>query len=468
MALVPVLLSLAMLLADPLPLLGAILLGGMIIGRQVVFADGVSALQARLRVEQQVEDHTVRPGATTRVSLEVGCEEPARASIGVRAGLPTSSKVDDPIVTMLEPGDREASMAVEVSWPIGGDHTFDRPEVTVNDGLFRASFSTGNRPTISVAPGSLVDVHVGTGGRSQATNYGAHKIDRAGVGIEPATIRRAVPGDPVSHIDWKATARRGETHVREFDVETDRETWLVIDARAAMGAGPAGMQKLDLLRAVLLTLVENANSFRDPIGAVVIRENGESERIAPSTTTATYNQLRRLLTTVEPDRDRHPILVRGKRGRIDRGAARPRLTELSGVETAYATKLRPFFSRGPRTQDAPDEFPILHVARQIARSSTGRHLVILGMDDSRPRELRRTVRLLHDANHSVACYLTPDVLFSPTTSTDRSYERYVAFENLRRELARAAGVDVREVGPRDRLGRILAASRPRYEEVTAR
>ena len=55
-------------------------------------------------------------------------------------------------------------------------------------------------------------------------------------------------------------------------------------------------------------------------------------------------------------------------------------------------------------------------------------------------------------------FITPQWLFEPTTLTDLddAYDRYLAFEELRRELDGAPRVTAFEVAPGDRLDAVLA------------
>lgn len=44
-----------------------------------------------------------------------------------------------------------------------------------------------------------------------------------------AGIRDYTPGDPLNHISWSATARRGEMMVKEFDPDPTADLWIVLD-----------------------------------------------------------------------------------------------------------------------------------------------------------------------------------------------------------------------------------------------
>lgn len=55
-------------------------------------------------------------------------------------------------------------------------------------------------------------------------------ISKIGVpGTDFREIRLYRPGDPIKFINWKATARKGETLVNEFEVEGKRTVWFVVN-----------------------------------------------------------------------------------------------------------------------------------------------------------------------------------------------------------------------------------------------
>src|SRR5258706_2696055 len=59
---------------------------------------------------------------------------------------------------------------------------------------------------------------------------GSHKSPRRGSGVEFGGHRAYTPGDDLRFIDRHALMRHGELLVREFETETDRDLWLLVDA----------------------------------------------------------------------------------------------------------------------------------------------------------------------------------------------------------------------------------------------
>lgn len=60
---------------------------------------------------------------------------------------------------------------------------------------------------------------------------------KRGTGLELDSIGRYQPGDDVRHIDWLATARTGQPHVKRFRLEIQRTIVLIVDLRPTMFFG---------------------------------------------------------------------------------------------------------------------------------------------------------------------------------------------------------------------------------------
>jgi uncharacterized protein (DUF58 family) len=66
---------------------------------------------------------------------------------------------------------------------------------------------------------------------------GRHASRLRGRGLNFEEMRGYLPGDDIRAIDWKATARTGDPHVRVFTEERDRPALLVVDQRMSMFFG---------------------------------------------------------------------------------------------------------------------------------------------------------------------------------------------------------------------------------------
>jgi uncharacterized protein (DUF58 family) len=140
--------------------------------------------------------------------------------------------------------------------------------------------------------------------------FGALASHRRGPGSEVIGTRAYRPGDPVSTIDWRATARissatgRDEFVVRERRAEDAPRVALVLDRRPAMELYPPGLpwlRKGDALREVVDLLVESAAAARAEI-AELDYAGGTQHWLPPSTRDPGDELARRLsLPAAAPD-----------------------------------------------------------------------------------------------------------------------------------------------------------------------
>jgi uncharacterized protein (DUF58 family) len=81
-------------------------------------------------------------------------------------------------------------------------------------------------------------------------------------------IRPYFPGDDVRHIDWNATARLREPHVRVHVGERALTTWLVLDVSASMAFGTADRRKTDVAEGVALAVGHVATRRGNRLGVL--------------------------------------------------------------------------------------------------------------------------------------------------------------------------------------------------------
>ncbi|WP_339104249.1 DUF58 domain-containing protein [Haloterrigena salinisoli] len=463
----------AVVTARPLFLGGAGLVGSWLVARQYRFYRTLAGTADALAVEQSVARTDVRTSDTVPVTLSARLAAPSPLAVAIEAGLPTAAAVDEPLSLSLDPSTSATTSAVDVAWPVAGRHRFDEPTVTATDGFFRETVSLGTAPAVTVEPRGPRTVHVGEGGDRVAMAYGEHEAGRLGSGIEPAELREYVPGDTADRIDWKATARLVTPHVREYEAETDRRTLLIVDHRASLATGRPDETELDYLRDVALATAASAHRLGDPVGLHTVGDEGITFRLEPTTTPAAYDRIRRRLLDLEPTTDPSTTEVgranRGSRSRTRRTAgftaadARSKRAGLGDDDDPFAATLRPFYATRDGYRERIDSDPLYGTVRTAHSGQSEGLWTILFTDDSRPAELRETVKLARANGNSVLVLLAPTVLYESDGLADveAAYERYIEFEELRRDLAQMPRVIALEVGPRDRLSTILSDGRAR-------
>lgn len=66
---------------------------------------------------------------------------------------------------------------------------------------------------------------------------GQHRSPYQGASVEFAQHRPYVQGDDIRHVDWKLLARNDKVYLKQYQVETNLELVLVVDASESMGFG---------------------------------------------------------------------------------------------------------------------------------------------------------------------------------------------------------------------------------------
>jgi uncharacterized protein (DUF58 family) len=105
--------------------------------------------------------------------------------------------------------------------------------------------------------------------------FGSARSTRRGRGSDLAGFRAYVPGDPISTIDWRASARlstaRGDDEfvVRERFADEAPRVVVVVDRRPSMGLYPAWtpwLSKPEAVRVAAAAIVESALAARGAVG----------------------------------------------------------------------------------------------------------------------------------------------------------------------------------------------------------
>ena len=134
---------------------------------------------------------------------------------------------------------------------------------------------------------------------------GIKNVRRRGEGTDFDQLTEYRAGDPVRHIDWKATLKHGRPITRVFQDERDQAVLFLLDCGRRMraddtqsGIGASHFdQSLDAL--MLLTFVALASG--DAVGAMTFgTAAGEEKRFAPRKGRQTLNELMAELGDVEP------------------------------------------------------------------------------------------------------------------------------------------------------------------------
>ncbi len=128
---------------------------------------------------------------------------------------------------------------------------------------------TRERPGPGPVPAGLLralDLRVAR--RTASLVDGDHRAARLGRGSELAQVRPYADGDDVRRIDWNATARQNELHVRVDVAERAVSTWLLLDVSPSMTFGTGRRRKADVVEGVGLALAHITSRRGNRVGAL--------------------------------------------------------------------------------------------------------------------------------------------------------------------------------------------------------
>nr|WP_242523997.1 DUF58 domain-containing protein [Microbulbifer salipaludis] len=110
-----------------------------------------------------------------------------------------------------------------------------------------------------------------------------------GRGMNFEEVRYYQPGDDVRSIDWRVTARTGETHTKLFQEERERPVVILLDLRSPMFFGSQNAFKSVAACSIAAALAWAGLQHGDRIGALVFSDQG--------------------VDTVRPRRSHHAVLA---------------------------------------------------------------------------------------------------------------------------------------------------------------
>jgi uncharacterized protein (DUF58 family) len=450
----------------PLLLYGAAAVGAWLLTTQYQFVRSIAALDDGLTVEVTPATTQIGTDDPVVVTLSVASETPADLAVDVTAEPPIGMDAPSPAErrVSLPPGTQTTTATFSIQSTVAGRYEFDPSTVAVTDsrGLFRETLRRGSQPTIRLRPRVPHNVHVGESGERIATAYGEHDTGRRGSGLEPTEIREYVAGDALSRIDWKATARFASPHVQEFETEADRTSVLLVDHRASMATGRPGETKLDYAREAALSFIQSARELDDPLGLYAVGDGGVTTAIQPRTTTSQYERLATVVTGISPTEE--PGGPDGDR-RQSPATARRAASVLRDDESAFARTLTPYLADSDPYIERIDTDPLFNAARTYLSRVRGTVWTVLLTDDTNRTEVHETVKLARRGENHVLVFLTPSGLFEPGGLSDleAAYDRYLEFEQFRKQLGRHDRVHAFEVAPGDRIDSVLRANRRKRE-----
>jgi uncharacterized protein (DUF58 family) len=145
-------------------------------------------------------------------------------------------------------------------------------------GFFEAAATVGQGATVVVLP--RIDP-LPLWRLPPANLEGRHSAPERTLQATPhaTTVRPWAPGDSMNRIHWKTTARFGEIHVKEFDLEQTADAWLILDLDASAQAGEGDRSTVETGVRVAASIAEKVLSENRAAGITV---NGHRATILPA------------------------------------------------------------------------------------------------------------------------------------------------------------------------------------------
>lgn len=113
--------------------------------------------------------------------------------------------------------------------------------------------------------------------RARSQLAGASRASARGRGLEFEEVRAYQPGDDIRAIDWRVTARSGETFTKLFREERERPLLIVADQRQPMFFGSSHCFKAKLAAYLGALLAWAGLQEGDRVGGLILGNDGQHE-----------------------------------------------------------------------------------------------------------------------------------------------------------------------------------------------
>ncbi len=110
---------------------------------------------------------------------------------------------------------------------------------------------------------------------ADAALAGQYRSAFRGAGMEFEEVREYAPGDDVSAIDWKVTARMGRPFVKRFREERERTVLLAVDVSRSMTFGAGGPPLAETAAETAVVLAVSGIASRDRVGLLLFSDRVE-------------------------------------------------------------------------------------------------------------------------------------------------------------------------------------------------
>jgi uncharacterized protein (DUF58 family) len=97
---------------------------------------------------------------------------------------------------------------------------------------------------------------------------GMHKSPYHGFSVEFAEHREYAPGDDLKHLDWKVFGRSDRLYIKEYELETNLRSHILLDSSESMDYGSGETSKLELACLIAASMAHLILRQQDAVGIV--------------------------------------------------------------------------------------------------------------------------------------------------------------------------------------------------------
>jgi uncharacterized protein (DUF58 family) len=123
---------------------------------------------------------------------------------------------------------------------------------------------------------------------------GMHKSPYHGFSVEFAEHREYAPGDDLKHLDWKVFGRTDRLYIKEYELETNLRSHILLDTSESMDYGSKDTTKLELASHIAASMAYLILRQQDSVGMVAFDK--EVKTFIP--TSSSMGHLRPILGTL--------------------------------------------------------------------------------------------------------------------------------------------------------------------------
>ncbi len=263
--------------------------------------------QAPLTLHRRLP-HAFAVGAP--VALQVSIANPGRTTRRGRYFELTDPSLFAPAMPLrfaVPPGER-ATLEFQLTPTARGMKSFEAGQIRLRSvlGLLDLNLRIGHPEMRRVFPDfNRQAAFAWVAGNRRLADLGIKSVRRRGSGTDFEQLLEYRPGDPVRHIDWKATLKHGRPITRSFRDDRDQSVLLLLDCGRRMRADDSqsgiGATHFDQCLDALMLLAFVALGKGDAVGAMTFgTAAAQQKRFAPRKGRQTLNALMAELGDIEP------------------------------------------------------------------------------------------------------------------------------------------------------------------------